>query len=148
MKQFGKDVKVYRKSEIPDQWHYKKSPRIADILVVAELGVRLSKIAESSGNFSGEMVAGHGYDNAAKEMRPMFMARGPAFPEKVMAPPKIHSVDLYLLMCRLLGIHPAPNNGSVAVVDRMLRKVEDEHEYDLGYFGVTTSILVSKCEIF
>ena len=46
-------------------------------------------------------------------MKPIFFARGPDFRrgEKLTS---IRSVDIYPLLCRLLNIQAAPNNGSEA----------------------------------
>ena len=45
-------------------------------------------------------------------MKPFFQAVGPAFKTGVNVAP-ISSLDLYPLICRLLDLAPAPNNGSV-----------------------------------
>ena len=53
-------------------------------------------------------------------MRPFFIARGPAF--KVGHKfDHINMVDIYPLICHLLGIKPAPNNGSLDRIAHLLK---------------------------
>ena len=54
----------------------------------------------------------HGYSNELPSMKPIFFARGPDFRKGVNST-SIHQVDIYPLLCRLLNIKAAPNNGSV-----------------------------------
>ena len=60
----------------------------------------------------------HGYDNDLEAMRTFFVARGPAFKNGYHS--KVFSaVDFYPMMCHILGITPAPNNGSLETVEPM-----------------------------
>ena len=52
-------------------------------------------------------------------MYPIFIAHGPAFKKKYKAE-VFNSVDIYPLMCFILGIQPAYNNGSLEDVINML----------------------------
>ena len=54
----------------------------------------------------------HGYSNELPSMKPIFFARGPDFRKGVKST-SILSVDIYSLVCRLLNIEAAPNNGSL-----------------------------------
>ena len=62
----------------------------------------------------------HGYDNILNSMRPIFVARGPAFKQNAVVE-SIDTVDIYPLMCHLLNIEPAPNNGSLQRAATLLR---------------------------
>uniref|UniRef100_A0A8C1SG07 bis(5'-adenosyl)-triphosphatase n=1 Tax=Cyprinus carpio TaxID=7962 RepID=A0A8C1SG07_CYPCA len=57
----------------------------------------------------------HGYDNTFPSMHPFLAAHGPAF-RKGYKMSSFNSVDLYPLMCHLMGVPPMPNNGSFAHV--------------------------------
>ena len=48
-----------------------------------------------------------GYDPDEKDMRGVFMARGPAFVSRKEPQPPIELVDLYRMFCFLLDIEPA-----------------------------------------
>ena len=53
-------------------------------------------------------------------MHPFFIAMGPSFKSDYSVE-TFNSVDIYPLMCELLGITPAPNNGSLSVVKDLLK---------------------------
>ena len=65
----------------------------------------------------------HGYDNELPSMKPIFYATGPDF-RKGAHSTAIRSVDVYPLLCELLGIEPQPNNGSLEATSDFLRKVQ------------------------
>ncbi|KAJ8033294.1 Ectonucleotide pyrophosphatase/phosphodiesterase family member 6 [Holothuria leucospilota] len=66
----------------------------------------------------------HGYDNKHMVMKSYFMAKGPFFKEGYRANP-INSVDIYGMMCEILGLEPAPNNGSRLRYVDMIRETDD-----------------------
>lgn len=53
----------------------------------------------------------HGWDNLNTEMQATFVAIGPSFKTKTEVRP-FHNIDLYNLMCAMIGVNPAPNNGT------------------------------------
>ena len=54
----------------------------------------------------------HGYSNQFPDIHPFFLAQGPTFKEGFVSEP-FENVNVYSLMCYLLGIKPAPNNSSI-----------------------------------
>ncbi|KAG7262050.1 hypothetical protein CRUP_017803 [Coryphaenoides rupestris] len=68
-------------------------------------------------------VGNHGYNNTLPSMHPVFLAQGPAFRQDYVKK-TMRSVDLYPLMCHILGVPPLPNNGSLANVRDLLVSVE------------------------
>ena len=63
---------------------------------------------------------GHGYDpDQVHDMYPLFIAYGPAFKPGYKARP-FNMVDIYPLICHVLGVKPAPNNGTLDNVRQML----------------------------
>lgn len=116
-------ITVYRKDEIPDRWHYGHNIYVTNVLVVADIGVRI--IYGDYGNYS--LVAGHGYDNRYRQMRPGFFARGPDLRTNIDVDYESWSnIDVYLLVSTLLDVVPAPNNGSCEHVVALLR-AESKH---------------------
>lgn len=80
------------------------------------------------------MRGAHGYDPAkVPEIHPFFIASGPAFKKGLISNP-IHMVDIYSLMCHILKVKPAPNNGSLDNVKHLL--VEEPEKSPL--FQTTT----------
>jgi hypothetical protein len=107
-------LKVYRKEEIPERWHYGHNIYVSSVLVVADAGVRLLPAGDG-------LVGGHGYDNALDEMRPIFLARGPHLARNItLEKDAFRTLDVYLLVAVLLGLKPSPNNGSCSNVHRVL----------------------------
>uniref|UniRef100_A0A8C1ZEC0 bis(5'-adenosyl)-triphosphatase n=1 Tax=Cyprinus carpio TaxID=7962 RepID=A0A8C1ZEC0_CYPCA len=102
-------MKAYLKDNVPDRLHYKNNGRIQPILLVADEGWTIVK------NGKLPRMGDHGYDNALPSMHPFLAAHGPAF-RKGYKMSSFNSVDLYPLMCHLVGVPPMPNNGSFSHV--------------------------------
>jgi hypothetical protein len=68
----------------------------------------------------GRVRGAHGYDNAYQEMQATFIAHGRAFKKKRTVEP-FANVEVYNLMCKILGIKPAPNDGDLKRVQGLLR---------------------------
>ncbi|KAK2879163.1 hypothetical protein QQF64_010688 [Cirrhinus molitorella] len=102
-------MKAYLKDDVPDRLHYKNNGRIQPILLVADEGWTIVK------NGGLPRLGDHGYDNTLPSMHPFLAAHGPAF-RKGYKMSSFNSVDLYPLMCHLIGIAPMANNGSFAHV--------------------------------
>jgi predicted AlkP superfamily pyrophosphatase or phosphodiesterase len=111
---------VYRKSEIPERWRYRNHPRIQPILAVADEGWEITTREYFAARPTAFTGATHGYDNALPSMRATFLAAGPSFRRGVVVAP-FQNVHVYALLCRILGIEPAPNDGSLDSVAAMLR---------------------------
>jgi hypothetical protein len=52
-------------------------------------------------------------------MQAIFLARGPAFEKGVVVPP-FQNIHVYALLAHLLGVKPAPNDGSLDSVKAVL----------------------------
>lgn len=66
------------------------------------------------------LVGEHGYNNSLTDMHPYFIGYGPAF-KKGYNITQFMNLDIYPLMCNILGITPAPNNGSFDRVKSILK---------------------------
>lgn len=110
----------HRREEIPERFRFRKSPRIAPIVGFADEGwtvvTRSFLPAWRRINRSGL----HGYDNQLPSMRGIFAARGPAFKTNATVEPFLN-VHVYELVCHILKIKPAPNDGDLNVVRPLLR---------------------------
>ncbi|NWW80353.1 ENPP4 triphosphatase, partial [Climacteris rufus] len=107
LKNCNSHMQVYLKEEIPERFHYRHHKRIQPIILVADEGWTIVQ------NESPSKLGDHGYDNALASMHPFLAARGPAFRRggglRAMA-----NVDIYPMMCRVLGLAPRPHNGTLA----------------------------------
>lgn len=113
-------ITVYKKENIPDEYHWKHNRRIPPIFVDPEVSwiVRASRAKAPQGNWT---VGDHGWPAIKSKSYSVFFAHGPAFQKGLKVAP-FNTVDLYPLMCKLLGIAPKPNNGSLENVKMMLKE--------------------------
>jgi len=111
---------VYRKEEIPDGWHYRDSPRIAPIIGLVDGGWRVSSRAYVELRGGRLSLGDHGFHHEIEEMGALFVAAGPGLVQGETSPP-FSNVHLYELMCRLLDLEPAANDGDLAAVEHLLR---------------------------
>ncbi|XP_022089792.1 ectonucleotide pyrophosphatase/phosphodiesterase family member 7-like [Acanthaster planci] len=101
-------INMYKKEEFPPWFHYADNPRNLPLIGYMDIGWTMYKQVNQS-----EVTdkAGHGYDNRDMTMKSSFYAQGPSFRKGYRAR-HFESVNIYPLMCELLDIVPAPNNGS------------------------------------
>jgi predicted AlkP superfamily pyrophosphatase or phosphodiesterase len=117
-------AKCWNKEDIPARFNYAHGPRVAPIICSSDEGRIFSsnsRYAEilKKGGIDRER-GGHGYDNDLISMRAMFVAHGSAFKRFYVAEP-FPNVDVYELMCKILKITPAKNDGNFERVKKMLR---------------------------
>ncbi|CAG0896347.1 unnamed protein product [Darwinula stevensoni] len=109
---------VYKTENSPEEWHYGPTPHSPPFYIVADKGYTFSddawllNIPEDPRN---EMIGVHGYNNSFPEMQAYFVAYGPAFKQGYVSPEDFvfNNIDVYPLLCHLLGIQARPNNGTL-----------------------------------
>ena len=119
LKRASSHWQVYRKQEIPLRFHYRDNARIAPILAIADDGwsiVRNHRPPKDN-EFS---LGNHGYDPELPSMHALFIAHGSAFKRGIVVD-RVENVNLYGLMCKILGLKPAKNDGDLEQVKEMLR---------------------------
>ncbi|XP_053550248.1 ectonucleotide pyrophosphatase/phosphodiesterase family member 7-like [Bombina bombina] len=107
-------LKMYRKGEFPERFHYSKHNRILPIMLYGDLGFSVN----------GRIIlyvnkGDHGFDNGEMDMKMIFRAWGPDFKKNYIAEP-FDSIHIYPLMCKLLGVSPEPHNGSITYTQDMM----------------------------
>uniref|UniRef100_UPI0037E76794 ectonucleotide pyrophosphatase/phosphodiesterase family member 7-like n=1 Tax=Semicossyphus pulcher TaxID=241346 RepID=UPI0037E76794 len=105
---------VYKREEMPARLHYSKHPRLLPIILIADPGYIVNGFLPLNFN-KGE----HGFDNEVMDMKSIFRAVGPDFQKNKMVEP-FDMVDVYPLMCHLLGINPEINDGQLKNTKHML----------------------------
>lgn len=111
---------VYRKDQVPARWRFRDHPRIPAIVAVAEEGWVIGTREQVRRIPAYGEGGTHGYDNALPSMQAVFVAAGPAFARgKEIA--RVRNIDLYELMTHVLGLRPAPNDGSLDSIRAVLR---------------------------
>ena len=111
-------LRVYLKEETPPEWRFRDSPRVPRLLALAEEGWTIST-RDFRARHPGRVAANHGFDPALPSMGALFVAAGPSFRRGAIVPP-FENVHLYELMCHLLGVEPAGNDGSLEAVRALL----------------------------
>lgn len=109
---------VYKKEELPERFRMKNNPRIPDIVVMAHLGYTIT--TSNQLREQGVTPGVHGYDNNEPDMQAIFYANGPSFRQGITIP-AFSNVHVYELLCSLLGLTPAPNDGSPDTLRGILR---------------------------
>ena len=119
LKSANPHLAVYRKSEVPARFHYNNNSRITPLVLIADDQWAITTRAR----FAARPPNGgaHGYDNQLISMGAMFVAAGPAFQSGLTVKP-FQNIHVYDLLCNILGLKPAPNDGSMDSTRVMLRK--------------------------
>jgi predicted AlkP superfamily pyrophosphatase or phosphodiesterase len=119
-------VRAYLAADLPARFRFRGHPRIAPVWVLPDEGWHLGTRAAierlrvrypEKGYLGGD----HGYDPALPAMQGIFLAHGPAFRRGVELP-AVESIHLYNLMCAVLRLTPAPNDGDDRLVRAALRE--------------------------
>ncbi|XP_062607940.1 uncharacterized protein LOC134269752 isoform X1 [Saccostrea cucullata] len=138
-------MKVFTGETIPKRFHYYNNPRMGQILLDMQdqwLVTDLTYFFCSGGN--------HGWDNLYKSMHALFLAHGPGFKEKLQIEP-FENIELYNMMSELLGISPAPNNGTMGSLHHILRNPQPlreaptETDPDCQMSGNPSNVWVPVC---
>lgn len=106
-------ISVWKKEEVPPQLNYGTSVRLGDIIVAPDLGWQVS---DKPRTYKGA----HGYSPFDSDMQALFRAEGPDFQSGVYVIP-FRNVCVYPLVCHLLGIKPAPCDGTLEEVKHFLK---------------------------
>ena len=109
---------IYRRKDVPPRLHLSDNVRIPAIIGVPADGWTVT---------SGQRLvqeelhaAAHGYEPTTPDMGALFVAAGPSFRRNVIVAP-FENVHVYDLLCRILGLTPASNDGSAGVTRGFLR---------------------------
>ena len=113
-------LSVWKHGEVPEELHYGTSFRLGDIIVAPDLGWQF--------NFHPSRNNGaHGYNCKEENMMVAFRAVGPDFKKGYDAPytegekSSFRNIDLYPMLCELLGIEPAPVDGKLERIKHILK---------------------------
>ena len=109
-------VQAWLKDSVPARFHFRDNRRITPVVALAETGWMIN-VGKPTRNRN---LGTHGFDNADPLMNALFIAHGPVFKSGARIP-AFPNVDVYSLMTRILGLTPAPNDGSLKIIGRALR---------------------------
>uniref|UniRef100_A0A673BGQ6 Ectonucleotide pyrophosphatase/phosphodiesterase family member 1-like n=1 Tax=Sphaeramia orbicularis TaxID=375764 RepID=A0A673BGQ6_9TELE len=109
-------MRPYLKENLPKRMHFANNVRIERGHLYMREGWQAAlqkEIKYCKGGF-------HGSDNLFTNMQAIFIGYGPAFKHHTVVPP-FENIEVYNLMCDLLGIRPAPNNGTHGSLNHLLK---------------------------
>ncbi|XP_007669807.2 ectonucleotide pyrophosphatase/phosphodiesterase family member 3 [Ornithorhynchus anatinus] len=108
--------KPFLTPDLPKRFHYANNIRIDKV----HLYVDRQWQAVRSKAYTFCKGGNHGYDNEFKSMEAIFLAHGPDFKDKTEVEP-FENIEIYNLLCDLLHIKPAPNNGTHGSLNHLLK---------------------------
>jgi predicted AlkP superfamily pyrophosphatase or phosphodiesterase len=118
-------VKAFLAEDLPARFQLRGNPRIAPVWVLPEEGwhaVTRSTFDRLRTNYRvrGYLQGDHGYDPASPNMHGVLIAHGPAFRPGAVHPPA-ENIHLYNLMCAVLKLKPAKNDGDHRLAKALLK---------------------------
>ncbi|MFZ5941067.1 MAG: ectonucleotide pyrophosphatase/phosphodiesterase [Bacteroidota bacterium] len=109
-------VEAFRKEKLPEHLHYGTHPRIPDIVVFADSSWSIGPTDHAESYTGGA----HGFDPADSDMGAIFYAAGPGF-KKGYHQTGFQNIEVYNIVCELLGLQPADNDGNPEIIREMLK---------------------------
>jgi predicted AlkP superfamily pyrophosphatase or phosphodiesterase len=109
---------IYKRQDVPKRLHFSDNQRIPAIV-----GIPADGWSATTGQrlVTEELHLGaHGYEPTTPNMGALFVAAGPSLRRGLVAKP-FENVHVYDLLCRILQITPAPNDGRHAVTRGFVR---------------------------
>lgn len=122
-------IHVWLKKDFPEKYHWKNHRRVGPLILFPKKGAIVllrknrTEELEKLGNHS--RFGDHGFLNdEVSTMRPFFIASGPSFKKAYDNQREdVENVDVYLMICAIMGIRPRPNNGSLERIKDLLEPI-------------------------
>jgi predicted AlkP superfamily pyrophosphatase or phosphodiesterase len=114
-------IRVYRREQMPARFHYSRGDLIPPILLLADDHWQIEQRSRWTITWARNNRGNHGWDPATPNMGALFVAHGPAF-RRGHEFPETESIQIYNLLCAVLGLQPAPNDGDHRLHRETLRR--------------------------
>ncbi len=114
-------IQVYRREDVPARLHYSRGESIPPIMLIADDHWTIEERSRWTITWARQNPATHGWDPATPNMGALFLASGPAFKQHVEIP-DVANIHVYNLLCAVLGVKPAPNDGDQRLARAALRR--------------------------
>uniref|UniRef100_A0A674DZ98 Ectonucleotide pyrophosphatase/phosphodiesterase 1 n=1 Tax=Salmo trutta TaxID=8032 RepID=A0A674DZ98_SALTR len=105
-------MRPYLKEHLPKRMHFANNMRIEKAHLYMKPGWQAA-LYYCTGGF-------HGSDNVFKNMQAIFISYGPGLKYKTQVAP-FENIEVYNLLCDLLDVPPAPNNGTHGSLNHLLK---------------------------
>uniref|UniRef100_A0A8C7G3V6 Ectonucleotide pyrophosphatase/phosphodiesterase 1 n=1 Tax=Oncorhynchus kisutch TaxID=8019 RepID=A0A8C7G3V6_ONCKI len=110
-------MRPYLKEHLPKRMHFANNVRIEKAHLYMKPGwqaaLQPKEVKYCTGGF-------HGSDNVFKNMQAIFISYGPGLKYKTQVAP-FENIEVYNLLCDLLDVPPAPNNGTHGSLNHLLK---------------------------
>uniref|UniRef100_A0A674DZ96 Ectonucleotide pyrophosphatase/phosphodiesterase 1 n=1 Tax=Salmo trutta TaxID=8032 RepID=A0A674DZ96_SALTR len=110
-------MRPYLKEHLPKRMHFANNMRIEKAHLYMKPGwqaaLQPKEVKYCTGGF-------HGSDNVFKNMQAIFISYGPGLKYKTQVAP-FENIEVYNLLCDLLDVPPAPNNGTHGSLNHLLK---------------------------
>lgn len=113
-------IKVYLREEVPAHLHYRANDRIPPVVLVADAHWNIESNIGWARKRATYSRGSHGWDPSYEKMGAVFIANGPAIKRRHNVP-GTENIHVYNLLCALLGVQPAKNEGDLSLTRAVLR---------------------------
>nr|XP_045581985.1 venom phosphodiesterase-like isoform X2 [Procambarus clarkii] len=107
-------LRVHHRHLLPVRWHMGSQRRVEDVVLDLDAGYTVGADQSYKAD-EGD----HGYDHYLQFMNALFLGHGPELRRNTEVE-AFHNIELYNLMCVLVGVEPAPNNGTWGALHHLL----------------------------
>jgi predicted AlkP superfamily pyrophosphatase or phosphodiesterase len=114
-------LQVYERGHLPERFHYDHNDRIPAVMLVPDDQWCIEQKPGWPARAANYDKGSHGWDNATSNMGALFIASGPAI-RRGSTLDQADNIQVYNLLCAILGITPAPNDGDARLARRLLRR--------------------------
>lgn len=116
LKENENNYSAYLREDTPETWHYRDHYRIGDIVIEAAPGYSFRDPMRHPHDYGS-----HGYDPyTTQQMHAIFYAMGPAIRQNNQVP-SFRNIHVYPLIARILGLPVSNIDGSVSVLEGILK---------------------------
>ena len=109
---------IYKRQDVPARLHFSDNPRIPAIVGIPDAGWTATtgqRLAQDELH-----LGAHGFEPTTPDMGALFVAAGPSLRRGLVVAP-FENVHVYELLCRILAIAPAKNDGRAGVTRGLMR---------------------------
>lgn len=110
----------FKRGHLPAELHYSGSTRISDLVGIADDGWQMATRSRFESNPDFYSGGNHGYEPWHPSMHTVFIAHGPQFKQGLQSR-GFSLIHVYELLCAVLDIEPAENDGNLDEVVHFLQ---------------------------
>ncbi len=114
-------ARVVRREDLPAEFHMGATPRLPPLWILPERGWSIMRRNPATIERDRRTKGEHGYAPTERDMQGIAVAWGPDFKQGEPVFDPVESIHVYELLCALVGLRAAPNDGDDRLVKAWLR---------------------------